>query len=140
MPIPQLHPKFEVRAKVRIGEKRLSSQGREYPASVDYFLSDDPEVQGQPKALRVTFPYGEIDENFPTGLEWWVRGKDGRGQLACYTHDGGDTPVAFRQAHYRADWNQRAGDDTRSGRIPILCPSKDCPDLLENRCKPMGRL
>jgi hypothetical protein len=85
-------PSYPVRAKVRIGEKRQSQGGRSYPTSVDYFVSDDPQLAQlfgpKPQAILVRFPYAAVEDNFSTGLEWWVKSKKQNNVLACYTKDG----------------------------------------------------
>ena len=140
MAIPGLKTKYEVRAKVRIGEKR-----RGYPASVDHFLSDDPELTNlfgaEPKTIRVRFPYQDADEAFSTGLEWWVKTKKDANQLACYTkgeREGGES-VALRLPPYVAPEDKVLGE-TKTGRVKIVCPNRECPIFKENKCKPMGRL
>ena len=102
--------KYEVRAKVRIGKK---VGGR--PASVDYFISDDPELAAlfgdEPKAIRIRFPHASVDDSFSTGLEWWSKRKrDGQNQLACYTKDSSDAPVALRMEAYGTDGFDIGGD------------------------------
>ena len=140
MAVPGMKPKYEVRGKVRTGEKR---NGR--PASVDYFLSDDPELQrlfgDKPKVIRIVFPFASVDDAFSTGLEWWVKRKsDKKSQLACYTKDGGENPVALRMEAYGTEGFEIVGEKRGNHRIPIACPARDCPILKKGDCKPMGRL
>jgi len=138
--IPGLKTKYEVRAKVRIGEKRSG-----YPASVDHFLSDDPELThlfgAEPKTIRIRFPYQDADEAFSTGLEWWVKTQKRQNQLACYTkgdREEGES-VALRLPPYVDETNKTLGE-TKSGRVKIVCPNRECPIFKQNKCKPMGRL
>lgn len=139
MAIPNLKLKYEVRAKVRIGKKNDAG----YASSLDYFLSDDDEVKDGSKSLRVILPHAEIDDNFSTGLEWWVKTKvGGNNQLACYTKDAGAEPVALRLPPYVAPENVSVGEARGGqGRIPIQCPFRSCPQFKQKKggCKPMGR-
>lgn len=143
---------IEVRGKIRIGEKALTSKGKEYPKSVDYFVSDDAEIKAlgaKPQELLITFPYSTAEENFSTGLEWW------KGQLlACYTKDGGDNPVALRVHKMRtkdgelslvdADDKIVSEEIVGQGRVRIACRGNDCPHFEQNankkECRPMARL
>ena len=141
MAIPNLKPKYETRAKVRVGKKT----DRGAPTSVDYFVSDDPEVVqlgGQRHSLLINFPYAEVEDNFSTGMEWWVKPRSGgKSQLACYTKDSGSKPVALRLEPYvDAERDEVVGDKLKQGRVPIACPFRECQMMQDKRCKPMGRL
>lgn len=140
--------KLETRAKVRVGIKKTAESGKQFPASVDYFVCDDPEFAqlagARPKTLDVVLPFAAADECFSTGLEWWS-GK----LLACYTHDGGNDPTALRIAQPNGI-NKLDPDDERrgplvgQGRQPIKCRADACPHFGKNaankECRPMGRL
>ena len=141
MAIPGHDTKYEVRAKVRIGKKMGAR-----PASVDHFLSDDPELTNlfgsEPKQIRIRFPYQDADEAFSTGLEWWVKTNKGANQLACYTKGEreGLEDVALRLPPYVNPEDKVLGE-TNSGRVKIVCPNRACPIFKEKKkCKPMGRL
>lgn len=152
MAIPGMKPSFEVRAKVRIGEKRQARSGSEYPASVDHFICDDEEfkrVVGEgKKELRIFFPFQHGADTFSTGLEWWQGS-----MLACYAkgdeEDG--KPFALRRATMKQrgrEVNLLEGFDVLSDgvvgndRRKVHCRSRDCPTMKlgANGCKPMGRL
>jgi Recombination directionality factor-like len=51
--------------KIRLGIKKISASGREYPAEVPYFVLP-PEVAGrfpiEPTELDVMFPFNDVDE------------------------------------------------------------------------------
>lgn len=149
MPIPGLKASYEVRAKVRIGEKRATGGGTERPAAVDYFLSDDAELLAlfgdKPKSIRIRFAHADVDDVFPTGMEWWM----GR-LMACYSEGDG---TALRKAEVEQNGQKRSllgnvavlepaviGNDRRR----IECKFRDCPDFGTNahnkRCRVMGRL
>lgn len=138
MAIPGTTPDLPVVAKVRIGEKKKSSGGKEYPTSVDHFLCDDAAFNAafsKPKVLRVTFPFQRGDQNFTTGLEYW-RGK----QLTCYSKGEGTPPLAYRVKDMVKDWDVVRGDEMGRERMPVTCQVRACPFLMDKACKPMGRL
>lgn len=152
MAIPGLRPSFDVRGKVRIGERKEkhTERGvREYPAALDYFICpDDGEFEvklGQPKTLRIQLPFARPEENFTTGLEQW------QGQmLVCYAK--GETrqgePVAWRKRTMKkngADVDLTTGfrvigEEIGNGRVGVACAVRNCPILKKKDCKPMGRL
>ena len=138
MAIPGLKAKYEVRGKVRIGEKRTASSGREYPAATDYFVSDDPEFPaGKPKTLRIILPHAEVEDCFSTGLEWWTKSKAAtKSTLACYTKGDG---VALRKTQMMDADDVVRGEPVGNDRTPITCRFRECPQFGHN-CKPMGRL
>jgi hypothetical protein len=150
MAIPGLRPTFETKAKVRIGEKKTSAKGNEYPSSVDYFICDDADfarvVGAKQNRITIYLPFQAADDNFSTGLEWW-QGK----LLACYSKGEleNGTPVALRQATMEKGGktvnllegatvlsDEPVGKDRRK----IACPVRECPILKKGDCKPMGRL
>lgn len=137
-------PKFEPRAKVRIGEKRVSQGGKEYPASLDYFVCDDAEfgmVAGEkPKELRIRFVHRTPEEVFSTGLEWWIKDKNKKPLLACYTKDAGSEPVALRKGQMLDDDDTVVGPVRGQDRLPIVCRARQCPHFKSGDCKPIGRL
>lgn len=153
MGVPGLRPKYEVRAKVRVGEKRTTvKNGREieYPASVDHFLCDDEDFNRvcgpQPKRIEILLPFEEPEANFSTGLEQWA------GQmLVCYSKDekAGQYPVAWRKRTMKkgekdinllADFHVVTDRVVGQDRAGVHCLSRDCPVLKRKECKPMGRL
>jgi hypothetical protein len=142
--IPGSKPKIEPTAKVRIGVKRTSGNGREYPAAVDYFVCEHPAfaelVGDKPKTLRIRFVHSSIDDAFSTGLEWWVKKSGKKPTLACYTKDGGENPVALRLDQMLDPGQEAVGPPRGSGRLPILCPARECVHFTKGDCKPMGRL
>src|SRR5690242_5419244 len=128
MGVPGMKPKYEVRGKVRTGIKRNGK-----PVSVDYFLSDDPELAelfgSEPSAIRIRFPYASVTDAFSTGLEWWSkRRRDGENQLACYTKDSSERPIALRMEAYGTDGFEVAGQK-KGVRVPIVCQARECPIL-----------
>lgn len=144
MPVPGMKTKFEIRAKVRIGEKKTSAKGNSYPSSVDYFLSTDPELAElfgpSPSTIQIRFPYASVADAFSTGLEWWTKTQKRENLLACYSKDEGDPPIALRYEHFLKPEDEIRGEKVGQGRIPITCPNRECPILQKGDCKPMGRL
>lgn len=138
--------RLDVRGKVKIGEKRKSQKGKDYPAATDYFLSDDPDFArlygDQAKALKVTFPYATADENFSTGLELWKSKKaPATGQLlVCYTKDSGTDPIALRLTDAVGKDDKVRGPERGQNRTPISCGADNCAFFKNKTCKPMGRL
>lgn len=147
---------LDVRAKVRIGEKKVSKGGKEYPSAVEEFLCDDSEFAQQypqrPTELTIRLPYAEPEDCFPTGLEWWKGAT-----LACYTHDGSDDPTALRVTALEVkegggkktlSWldadDEVRGPVTGRGRTPIKCRFRECRHFGTNannkECKPKARL
>jgi hypothetical protein len=90
--------------------------------------------------LTIRFVHADVDDAFSTGLEWWLRNKAGGNTLACYTKDGGDEPTAYRLDGMLDEGQEPIGAPMGHGRLPIRCPSRDCPHLKSKNCKPMGRL
>jgi hypothetical protein len=138
MAIPGSKPRIEATAKIRIGVKKKTATGKEYPSAVDYFVGDG--IDGEPKQLDVQFVHEELEDVFATGLEWWIKSKAGRNTLACYTKDGGDEPTAYRLDGMLDEGQEAIGPPMGHGRLPIRCPSRACPHLKDKKCKPMGRL
>jgi hypothetical protein len=145
--IPDLKAKFEVRGKVRIGEKRQSG-AKSFPAATDYFVSPDPEfvareqlAEGKLSSLRIVLPHPDVEENFSTGLEWWSKSRRTQESfLACYTKGDG---TALRWPGMLDEGQEPTGPARgQAGRLPIVCAFRDCPIFKRGKdgCKPMGRL
>ena len=150
MAIPGLRPSFEVRGKVRVGEKGRTAGGKEYPKSTDYFVFDDAEllalVGEKPKELTVMLPFERPEDNFSTGLEQWQGA-----MLVCYTkgEQVAGRNAAFRRATMKKggrEVNLLEGFETLSDRVignerrAVACLDRDCPIMQKGDCKPMGRL
>lgn len=87
--------RLPVIGKIRLGIRKETQTGVEYPESVDYFvLTDAPElikVYGEkPKEIDAFFLTDDLDEAIPNWLKWYGAGKrdkDGKvvgGKLNCY--------------------------------------------------------
>jgi len=83
---------------IRLGIKKKSAKGVEYPAEVDYFVVP-PEVQKlygeKPKELDVMIPLNEIEAVFPCAYKHYGSSKG----LKC----SGDGEKAWRVNEQRAD-------------------------------------
>jgi len=78
--------------KIRLGIKKLSAKGKEYPAETDYFVCP-PEVQRiygeKPKSIKVLFPVENLSLLMPHSFKWYGSGAG----LKCY----GDGVRAYRR-------------------------------------------
>lgn len=80
---------------IRLGIKRKSTKGVEYPAEVDYFVCP-PEVQAicgeKPKELEIMFPLDNPEEVFPQAYKYYGSSKglkcQGNGEVAYYADNG----------------------------------------------------
>jgi hypothetical protein len=125
-------PKFDVRGKVKVGEK----SDRGFPTSVDYFVCDDPEfteLYQKPDRIRVLLPYADPAMCFVQTLEAWKGSV-----LACRSNDG---KVAYRKT------DEQVGDGTErflidADPVDVVCLHRACPWFLEekNGCRTTARL
>lgn len=116
--------------KLRLGVKKRTSEGKEYPSAVDYFIPDGvlPEyveefrkVFGeQPKEIPIVFPTNRPEEWYSQWMESWKGGK-----LFCR----GDGETADRT------------DFTTGERSTVPCyQADDCPLFAAKQCRLMARL
>lgn len=132
MPIKGLSEKtqFTRAGHLRIGTKKTSARGTEYPAALDYFDADFDNdmatktfysIYGQqPKRVRIAFPSDDLETIFP---QYYMCYGSGAG-LKCK----GDGETAMR--------TQPNGD-----REKIDCPTPDkCGFGQQNNCGPKARL
>ncbi len=114
--------------KLRIGERKKNIQGKEYPASLDYFIlkSDNEklvqkftELYGEkPSRIKIQFYSDDAEVVFPQWLKRYS--KDG---LLCR----GDGERAWRRQ-----------DD--GSVVEQECLYRDCEDYKAKKCKPVGSL
>lgn len=87
--------RLPVIGKIRLGVRKLSQSGHEYPSETEYFVLDDaPDVAkiygDKPTSLEVLFPVDDLNLVMPNYYKWYsggVKGKDGQvigGKLNCY--------------------------------------------------------
>jgi hypothetical protein len=110
--------------KIRLGEKRVHEKtGKEYPASLDYFVVPD-EVKtiygDQPRKLDVMLPMEKKEIFFPV---WFKRYGSSKG-LICK----GDGEAAVRI------------DEASGEMTEIECLGKACPYFEDDSCKTVGNL
>lgn len=122
-----VEPRFEVRAKVRVGEK----DARDLPRSTDYFVCRDEEFQSlygmQASSIRVLLAYPTAELCFVQTLENW-----NRSVLFCRSNDG---KVAYRRT------SDGRSFDVNADPVEIACPHRNCEFYrVQNGCKETGRL
>lgn len=80
---------------IRLGIKKKTAQGKEYPAEVNYFVVP-PEVQAiygeKPTDLEIMFPLDNIEEVFPQAYKYYGSSKglkcQGNGEVAFCAENG----------------------------------------------------
>lgn len=138
MPIKEFQEKrrLPVIGKIRLGTRKTSQGGKEYPAESEHFVLDDaPDVAAvygkEPKQLEVMFPSDDLNIVIPHYYKWYsggVKDKEGNiigGKLNCY----GDGDVAH--------WLAKRDPVTRV--VPTRkCAAEQCPDWVKGgvqQCK-----
>lgn len=118
MPIKGLSERrrFSRGGKIRLGEKKVSAKGAEYPSKLDHFLADfdDPEVEKEfytrfgpePKRIQIAFPSEDPEQVFPQYYKCY-----GASGLLCK----GDGDKAL----------QRSSDEHQAELLEIDCPGPD---------------
>lgn len=120
--------------KIRLGIKKTSSGGAEYPTEVDYFVCP-PEIQrvygAQPKSLRIMIPLEDSNQVFPQAYKWYGSGSG----LKCK----GDGQVALRRwADIEPGLQAKiSGAHDPNDLMEIPCP---CPRLKSGECRVKGHL
>lgn len=124
--------------KIRLGIKKQSRKGTQYPDTVPYFvLKDAPDVVAEygenPTSIDIIFPHRDRNIVLPTWFRWYGGGyRDNNGdivggELYCRgtgTQEGGEPGVA---SYY-------AGRDPISRVIPNRpCLEKSCPDFYDKK-------
>lgn len=130
MPIKEFQERrsLPVIGKIRLGIRKVSQGGKEYPSETDYFvLTDAPDVEAvygkEPKQLEAMFPSDDLNLVMPHFYKWYsggVKAKNGDiigGKLNCY----GDGDVAHHLAKR----------DPVSRVVPTrTCAAEKCPDWI----------
>jgi len=109
------------RGKIRLGEKKLSAKGKEYPSALDYFVCPEEvqEIYGdKPRKLDIMLPMEEREQFFPQ----------------AYKRYGSSTGLVCRGD------GQVATEITEDGMKEIECQGKDCPHYQKGDCKQIGNL
>ncbi len=118
---------------LRLGIKKKTTSGKEYPAEVDYFILDpetpDKEEKARliekfheafgdkPKTISITLPYSDIDEVFPQNYKRYGRNTS----LKCI----GDGVTATCTEEPFAQGLKTIGKDER-GLPKVECKGRDC--------------
>ena len=109
--------------KIRLGVKKTTQGGKEYPQAVDYFVCP-PEVQtvhgDKPRTLEIMLPHEDIEEVFPTALKRYGSQQG----LICR----GDGESAEERLEGQEDF------------LPRECPYKECEHYQRGHCKEVGNL
>lgn len=133
-------PRLPRLGKIRLGEKRTSSSGKEYPAALDYFnLTDAPAVKTvagkKPTSLfPLLLPSNDIASFWRTSRSAYGRSTG----LFCRCDDG---VTATRVYKGEADaqglaWVQGNGLDIDEGDLfDLPCPADECPYWEKKMCK-----
>lgn len=133
MPIKEFQEKrrLPVIGKIRLGTRKTSQGGKEYPSESEHFVLDDaPDVAAvygkEPKQLEVMFPSDDLNIVIPHYYKWYsggVKDKEGNiigGKLNCY----GDGDVAH--------WLAKRDVATRV--VPTRkCAAEQCPDWRDGK-------
>lgn len=125
MPIKGLsdHLRLVRRGKIRLGEKKISDSGKEYPVSLDYFVCplEVQEIYGeQPKKLDIMFPLENQENFFPQFYKCYGRTKG----LVCK----GDGESALRLSEETGKMEE------------VKCEGRDCPQFQNKQCRAVGSL
>lgn len=121
--------------KIRLGIKKMTAKGKEYPSEVDYFVVP-PEVAqvygDKPTALDVMLPTEDEHMVFPQSYKWYVANGlrcKGDGETASRRFadlaQGNRTPLENGTAHQPNDL------------VRVACP---CPLLETGECKENANL
>lgn len=119
--------------KIRLGIKKKTDKGIEYPAEVDYFILDPQTPSGlenerlkeefhrlygeQPKSMKIMFPVANPEVYFPQFYKRYGSGAS----LKCK----GDGEVASCATKEYAEGLKVIGED-ELGMINVVCKGKDC--------------
>ncbi len=109
------------RGKIRLGEKKLSKSGKEYPSALDYFAVPEEiqEIYGdKPRKLDIMIPMEEREQFFPQ----------------AYKRYGSSTGLVCRGN------GEVATEIAEEGMKEIECQGKDCPHYQKGECKQIGNL
>ena len=109
------------RGKIRLGEKKLSKQGKEYPSALDFFAcpKEIQEIYGdKPRKLDIMIPMEEREQFFPQAYKRYGSSAG----LICRGNGEVATEIA------------------EEGMKEIECQGKDCPHYQKGECKQIGNL
>ena len=117
------HLRIQRLGKIRLGVKKQSKSGTEYPQAVDYFVCP-PEVREiygeKPRRLDVIIPHDNMEAIFPTSLKRY----------------GSQRGLICRGNGQQAQCQIEGSDDFQE----IECSYKDCKHYQQGNCKEVGNL
>ncbi len=116
------------KGKIRLGEKKVSEKGKEYPSSLDYFAVPEEVAEvypDKPRKLDIMFPMENRDDFFP---QWYKRYGSSKG-LIC--KGDGKTAVQLPVENGEAKLGEMKELD---------CEGKECPYYQSKECKQVGNL
>jgi len=126
------------KGKIRLGEKKLSKQGKEYPSALDYFVVPEEVAEvypDKPRKLDIMFPMENRDDFFP---QWYKRYGSSKG-LIC--KGDGKTATEILASH-----KGKLIEDNKEIELgkpemkEIDCEGKECPYYQSKECKQVGNL
>jgi len=123
--IKEFNDRFRMQrlGKIRLGVKKTSKKGNEYPSAVDYFVCP-PEVKeiygDKPRRLDIMIPHDDVESIFPISLKRY----GSQSGLICR----GDGEIAHRRQEGSDNWEE------------INCSYKDCKYYIKGHCKEVGNL
>lgn len=133
--------------KIRLGIKKKTTSGREYPAEVDYFILD-PQTPSElenkklveefhklygekPKQIKIMLPLSELNIVFPQDYKRY----GSTAMLKCK----GDGEIAYCASEEYAQGLEVLGKD-EFGKIKVKCLGQDCPYQEDRSCSRVGVL
>jgi hypothetical protein len=140
-------PRLVRLGKIRLGIKKTSARGSEYPSATDFFVCP-VEVQAvygeKPRELDIMFPDDDVSKVAGAAYKMYTatRGKvctsDGQTAVRIVDDDVlGDSPAPTQEQFDRA----LVKPDTKNfSRREIPCPSSECRFFQDNQCKPVMNL
>lgn len=141
---------------IRLGEKRISQSGKEYPAAIDYFrLTDAPNVAkvygDKPKELDIMFPTEKVDLFFEQKLKAYRQSG-----LFCASDDAqtamrvrlgisdgkfGKVPAGKAYDPEGEAYLAKTGEAVEVGEMfELPCQFESCGFYQRGFCKPVARL
>ena len=119
---------------IRLGIKKISSRGKEYPSEVNYFVVP-PEVAAvygeNPKELHIIFPSEDVEMVAPRAYRWYgskILKCKGNGEVAlCYRSE-------LTDGHKLLSGENESGDKHEQVGVKCPCPllkSKECSIVLD---------
>jgi len=132
--------------KIRLGIKKVTAAGKEYPAEIDYFRLDPKtpsELENKnlvdeftrlygekPKQIKIMFPLPDPSVFFPQFYKRYANGV-----LRC--KGDGTEAVCISKEHAGG---LKKIDDTETGGIKVECNGKNCVYYKENKCSESAAL